>query len=274
MGHVATLRRGRRDQAAGTVPVVEWNNPEVGSNPDRPENPQGRRVMEGNNENRNQGPAAALAEPPAGKRGRAKVSIAFIGNDKDIDLAAAIARILTAMTGNTVYPSPVPTLQALRMAGDAFAAAIHDNDGGTKAVLHRDEVRETAEELLRDLAAYVQHACRGDLLRLSSSGFPAQRQRAASVTQPIPAPTGVKVSNGNASGRVLARCARVRHARLYQWRYATAQAPTEWILGEALSTVACTLTGLAPATEYLLQVRALGTRGASDWSDIATLIVT
>ena len=235
--------------------------------------------MQSVNESAIQVSAAVAAEGTpvpavAAKPGNAKVATTFIGRYKDVDLAAAIARILVAMAGNVAYPSPVPTLATLTTAGDAFVAAVHGNDGGTVAVVRRDQTRASVEELLRELAAYVQHACQGDLLRLLSSGFPAQRQRSAGVEQPLLPPTVVKLRNGNASGQVIARCAHVRSARLYQWRYATAQAPTVWTLEDTTSTIVYTLTGLIPATQYLMQVRAFGKSGASNWSDSVALIAT
>ena len=50
--------------------------------------------------------------------------------------------------------------------------------------------------------------------------------------------------------------------------------PTLWTLADPTSTVGYTVAGLAPATQYLLQVRALGKRGASNWSDSIALTAT
>jgi len=211
--------------------------------------------------------AAATVSP-----GKAKVAISFIGRDKDTDLAATIAGILAAMTGNAVYATPLPTLATLTTARDAFVAAVQGNDGGAAAVVRRNQARAAVEEVLRELAAYVQHACQGDLLRLLQSGFPAQRQRGVPAEQPLPAPTGLKVRRGNASGQVKVRCERMPSARLYQWRYASAQAPTEWTLVDTSSSSSETLEGLAAGTVYTWQVRAFGKRGASDWSQGVTLM--
>jgi hypothetical protein len=212
--------------------------------------------------------AAAVTANP----GKAKVAVSFIGRDKDLVLAGMIAGILAAMTGNAVYAAPLPTLATLTTARDAFVAAVQGNDGGAAAVVKRNQARAAVEEVLRELAAYVQHACQGDLLRLMGSGFPAQSQRGVAVVQPLLPPTGLKVSRGNASGQVLVRCAQVPSARLYQWRYASAQTPTAWTLVDTSSSSAKTLEGLAAGTLYTLQVRALGKRGASDWSQGVTLM--
>ena len=232
--------------------------------------------MQSVNESAKQDSAAASAEgtpapAPAANSGKAKVATAFIVKDKDVVLAAAIARILAAMTGNAAYPSPVPTLATLTAAHDAFVVAVEANDGGVRAVLARDEARENLAEVVWQMAGYVQHACKGNRLTLVTSGFAAQRDRSPGLEQPLSPPAVLKVRQGKASGQAIVRCARVRSARLYQWRYATAQAPTVWILGDTTSRIASTLIGLTPATQYLLQVRVLGKQGASDWSNSAAL---
>ena len=195
--------------------------------------------MQSINESAKQVPAIApevATDAPAVVSGDAKVATAFIKQNKDGDLAAACDRILVAMTGNANYPSPVPTLVTLTAARDAFVAAVVANDGGTKAVVARNQARAALALALRQMAAYVQHACQGNLLCLLSSGYPAQRERSVGVVQPLLPPTGVKVRQGKASGQVLVRCAQVVSARLYQWRYATAQAPTVWTIEDTTST--------------------------------------
>ena len=237
--------------------------------------------MQSVNESAKQDSAAVSAEGspvpvpvPVNKAGKAKVATTFIQRDKDTDLAAAIAHILAAMMGNAAYPAPAPTLAALTTAHDAFVAAVDANDGGVRAVVARDQARAELEEVTRQMAAYVQHASMGNRLTLLASGFPAQRDRSAGVVQPLSPPTGLQLRHGKASGQVIVRCARVRSARLYQWRYATAQAPTVWTVEDTTSRTTSTLTGLAAATQYVVQVRVLGKQGASDWSDSAVLIVT
>ena len=208
------------------------------------------------------------------KPGHAKVAIRFVTQFKDRDLVAAIARILAGMTGNAAYPSPSPSLAELTAVRDAFEVAVLANDGGTRAVVARDQAREPAEAVLRELAAYVQHACKGDLLTLLGSGFPAQRPRGAPVVQPVQAPVGLKLRRGKASGQVFLRCTPVETARLYQWRFASVQAPNAWTVTDTTTAASFTLEGLAAGTQYLLQVRAFGLRGSSDWSDSMTYVAS
>lgn len=216
-----------------------------------------------------------LAPTPAVTPGTAKVSTSFVLKFKDGDLGAAIALILTGMTGNAAYPLPVPTLATLAAMGQAFTAAVQANDGGTVAVARRDKARGDVVEVLRQLATYVQHASEGDRVALLSSGFPLQRQRGvASGVQPIAAPTGLTIQRGKSSGQVIARCKRVPSARVYEWRYAPAATPNAWTLSGTAAASGRVLDGLVPATLYAVQVRAHGRVGASDWSESVTVVAS
>ncbi len=206
--------------------------------------------------------------------GRDKVAISFVLTMKDDDLRAAIALILTGMTGNAVYPTPVPQLAALAATGNAFTAAAQANDGGTVAVARRDQARAAVVRVLRQLAAYVQHASDGDRVLLLGSGYPLQRQRIVGGVQPISAPTGLKIRRGKASGQAVVRCSRVPTARVYEWRYAPAATPTAWTLSDTAGASSRVLDGLVPTTLYVVQVRAHGRVGASDWSESVTLIAS
>jgi hypothetical protein len=117
----------------------------------------------------------------------------------------------------------------------------------------------------------VQVASGGDLPTLLSSGFPAQRGK-----QPVgrlPAPANPRLARGAISGQLIARCNKMHQATGYEWRYAMSATPTAWVNLEAKFAVTETIDGLVPGTQYIAQVRALGTAGPSDWSDSAMLMV-
>jgi hypothetical protein len=74
-------------------------------------------------------------------------------------------------------------------------------------------------------------------------------------------------------GDILARCDVVGSAVSYQWRYAKAQAPTAWTQPDPTSKANNTFAGLVPGTQYSVQARAIGRKGASNWCTAASLIV-
>lgn len=199
-----------------------------------------------------------------------KVAISFLSTDSDADLTAACGRIVSAMTGNTHYPTPKPALAAIIAARDAFVAAVAALDRGKVSVAVRNAARVPLVQLLRELSLFVQQASQGDRVVLLGSGYPLQKTR-----QPIgvpAAPQNLRLKQGN-SGQLTARCNVVVTAVSYQWRCASAQAPTAWTQPEPTSKAICTLASLAPGTQYSVQVRAIGRKGASDWCTAASLFV-
>jgi hypothetical protein len=201
----------------------------------------------------------------------AKVAIVFLTRSSDADLVVAINRIIASMTGNAIYPAPAPTLAEVSAAQATYVQAVNTLDRGRPAQIRRNDARAAVVALVRDLSLYVQHTCQGDLAGLVSSGFSAQRNRHRPLGV-LPPPPNLRLSVGKLSGQLRAQCGATRAAGSYQWRYATEQAPTAWTLSNPTTSSRYTLAGLVPGTSYLVQVRAVGALGASDWSDSATLI--
>ena len=216
-------------------------------------------------------PAAATPPPTVALAGKARVSVGFLTQNVDATLLVAIQRILVGMLHNPAYPSPDPTLPELTAARDAFFAAVNAAKDSRVAIVVRNQHRARLTALLRRLAYYVQVASGGDLPTLLGSGFTAQRSR-----QPVgalQAPANLRLSRGKASGQIIARCNKLYQAGGYGWRYANSATPTAWVDVDATFAASTTLAGLVRGTEYIVQARALGTAGPSDWSDSAMLMV-
>ncbi len=203
----------------------------------------------------------------------AKVSINFLNDDTDPELLVDTDRVLTLMTGNAVYVTPDPTLAAVTASRTLFQGTVNALNGGTEATAARDAQRKVFAGLVRDLAAYVQKACGGDMVKLLSSGFPAQKDRQP-VNGDLSAPGNLRLTRSGMSGQMKARCTPVDNATGYQWRWALSTAPTVFTMVEPPTTAANVLIeNLTPGTVYVVQVRATGTKGRmSDWSDPAVLM--
>ena len=202
--------------------------------------------------------------------GKARVAVGSFQRDPDAALIVESLRILTGMTGNPLYPSPAPKLADITTARDAFIAAVNAAKGNTLGVATRRKQRNVLVTLLRNLAHYVQAISGGDLPTLLSSGFTAQRTR-----RPIgalPAPLNLRLARGKVSGQLIARFDKQASAGAYEWRYASAATPTVWAKADTTLAAKTTLDGLEPGTQYIVQVRAIGTAGPSDWSDAAMLM--
>ena len=203
--------------------------------------------------------------------GNARVSIKFLTRDTNAALVVSSGRVLAGMTGNQHYPAPVPALADVATARNAFIAAVNEAGNGRGTTLTRSQRRTQLVALLRSLALYVQQTCNGDPLVLFGSGFPAHKPR--QPTALLSAPVNLRLARGKLSGQLKARCNTVARAGSYQWRYATAAAPTAWTLVDPTLAASFVFDGLVPGTVYVAQVRAVGTAGPSDWSDAASLMV-
>jgi hypothetical protein len=203
-----------------------------------------------------------------------KPSISFLTNDNDALLITDTASIITAMTGNPNYPAPTPDLVAVTAAQTEFSAAVADAAGGGVALTSaKNDKRAALVVLLRELASYVQVACKGDLTVLLSSGFPIQKPQ----RQPLgvlPAPANLTVTLGARTGELNAGVAPVAGAAIYNWRVTTASAPTVEVQSAQTTAASNTFGNLTPGVVYNIQANVVGSAGPSNWSDpIAQMVV-
>jgi hypothetical protein len=214
-----------------------------------------------------------VTTPPAivPTSGNARVAINFATTDTDAELIVDSDRIYTAMSGNKAFPTPIPSLAELFAARTAFVAAVNAAQDSVIARSTRRAHRTSFVVLLRKLAHYVQMTSAGDRTTLLSSGFRAQR-RPAPVGVLLP-PTALVVVRAKTSGNVIVRCKRHAQAGAYQWRIGPTASPMLWLPVETTLAAHANFEGLQLYTQYTAQVRAIGTAGPSDWSDIATAVV-
>jgi hypothetical protein len=215
--------------------------------------------------------ASAIAEALPSTAGTTvnpvKLATTWLARDTDVQLVNDTSRILSMMAENVaIYPSPFPTLAAITTQFTAFAAAVNGLDRSKASTVRRDQARTTLVQGLKDLALYVQHASGGDPDRILAAGFPLQRKRGPAPGAPQ-APKELRLRQSPVSGRLLARCKAVPNAKSYQWRIATAAAPTAWTTFDIVTVARFTFDALAAGTQYVVQARAITRGGASNWSD-------
>ena len=196
-----------------------------------------------------------------------KPSITFIGADSDMALIKDTTTIITSMTDNPAYPTPAPTLAAVQTALNTFSNAVAAAaDGGKTLTAAKNAARTALAMLVRELASYVHVACKGDIQKLLSSGFPTQK----ATRQPLgilPAPSGLSVSNGARSGEINAWATPVNGAGIYNWNLALASAPDTIVQTVQTTAASVVFDGLTPGLAYNVEVNVVGSAGPSDWTD-------
>jgi hypothetical protein len=203
-----------------------------------------------------------------------KPSISFLISDSDADLITDVGSINTGMTGNPNYANPTPPLPVVAGALSVFSNALNTASNGGKALTSaKDDARDALAVLVRELASYVQVACKGDLTILLSSGFPVQKPTRSPIGE-LPAPANLTVTLGAHSGELDASASPVSGAAIYNWRVATAAQPTVLVQTEQTTAASATFDGLTPGVVYNIQANAVGSAGPSDWtSPVSQMVV-
>lgn len=157
--------------------------------------------------------------------------------------------VLLKMTGNELFPTPVPELSVLETALADYRAAVADAvRGGKHATTVRDQVRGQLEDTLRSLAFSVQQVAMGDPATILAAGFDhtKARQPRGRCPQPI---DFVAKSGPLGSRSVTVKMKRHPWARSYRYGYRLAGSTDAWteVTAHASQHV---ITGLQQFAEY------------------------
>jgi hypothetical protein len=197
-----------------------------------------------------------------------KPSISFLNDDSDADLIVDVNGVITGLTGNASYATPVPGIPVIQGALDAFTGAIADSEaagGGVTLTAIKKDKRGILVGFMRELASYVQVTCKGDLTVLLSSGFPIQKPQRNPIGT-LPAPSSLTVALGMQTGELDAAVAPVFGASIYNWRISTAAAPSVVLQSAQTTAASNSFTGLTPGVVYNVEANVVGAAGPSDWS--------
>lgn len=202
-----------------------------------------------------------------------KPAISFIRVDSDAELIASTAAIITSMTGNPVYPTPTPAIAAVSTAKSEFATALANAArGGTDLTAIKNARRGVLGVLLRELAAYVSVACKGNLVDLIGSGFPIQKTTRTPAGL-LTAPDAPTLALGVLTGSVDASTTPVPNGSTYNWRVALPGNPPDIKVRVQTTAASNTFANLTPGQIYVVDVNVVGAAGPSDYSDSAQLMI-
>lgn len=172
----------------------------------------------------------------------------------------------TALTGNTYFTVPQPTLADLKTAIDVYTASLAKAKNGSRADKEQKNLdKKGLISLLRDESDYVNMIAKGDVLTLLTTGFDLSKDR-----QPRVLGTPVaKAKLGDDGGTVILSTPSVTGAVTYTHRYKANQNDAAWV--EITGTKSkCTIEGLTPGVEYIMQIDAIGTKNQVTSSNVVT----
>lgn len=192
------------------------------------------------------------------------VSLAFTGLS-DTGSDDFTQNVITKFGSGPLAPGSPVTVADLTAANGTFHTAIAAAiNGGPADTAAKDNARDVVEDMLRQIALYVQGKNNGDVTVILNAGFaPTSTNRAQSQ---LDTPAISAITN-EMSGQLVVRATPVDNAKAYQVRLTVGtNAPIDGgLFTQARRMV---LTNLTPGTTYAVEVRAIGgSTGYSDWSD-------
>jgi hypothetical protein len=180
------------------------------------------------------------------------------------------SRIVTSMTDNAWFPSPVPPLATVSAAIDALAEAQTATLSKTVGTADtRDDRRRDMIQRLELLKAYVQGIADANpdsaVSIIESAGMAVKGRRG-------PGGRVFGAKRGLVSGSMSLTASKAGERASYEWAYSLDGAVT-WILLPGTNSASTTVTGLKPGAKLLFRYRVCVKDVWSDWSDPIAVIV-
>jgi len=178
--------------------------------------------------------------------------------------------LVTAMTGNTSFPTPAPALASITAAISALqvtqSAAIARTKG---AVTARNDKQAVLVALLQELKAYIQKTADADT---DNSSAIIQSAGVSVKKTPVRKPRLFTAVQGAVSGTAKLVPASAGHRASYEWQYSTDAGKT-WVPAASTLQTKTTVLGLAAGTTVLFRYRPVTKTGEGDWSQPVALLV-
>lgn len=207
------------------------------------------------------------------KNQKALSSFARMRDDEFLTQAKIINRCLT---GNEYYESPEPGLAVLMGATDDYEVALAESrkKGNPFDTAIKKQARQKLEEVLFDLAFYVNKIAQGDLPTLLSSGFPVSSTQTTYFSPDII--RGMVLSDGRQPGQLRLDFEKQERVLVYEYRYTYEKDSNGELVwnNEVFKTSSSrgNILAVEEGKRYYVQVRAVNIKGISLWSEAVSLM--
>lgn len=194
----------------------------------------------------------------------------------DEELIVRSKTVLEAMTDNTYFPDPAPSLEDFEESYNNFNNKLSaaKRRGSPQDTAEKDLARQEVSRLYKQLAFYVSQTAQGNLAMLLSSGFEVTRHPTGRAVPSVV--RDIRLRDGRQSGQMRLDFEKNREALFYEYEVGIWEADEltpDW--GERYRTTSSrhnVIAPLVPLKRYAVRVKAVNGRGESDWSDIMTHI--
>ena len=193
-----------------------------------------------------------------------------------VDKIAKGRHIVTSLTNNTTFQTPNPPLaditSALEELNKAQAAVQAAKSDVATRVLTQDEAETKVDQMLTQLAGYVESVAGTDDALITSIGMETRSSRSA--PQAPTAPQGLSATAGEHEGEIKLSWKAISNARSYAIESSQDPATaTSWTHLGVATSASKAISGLTSGKRYWFRVAAIGAGGQSGWSEHATKVV-
>ena len=200
---------------------------------------------------------------------KAKVKLGLDGK-KPVEKIQFSRQVVTGITGNVNYTTPVPAMTVVTTAANELETAYNATETARDVlkakVSAQNDKEATLNTILGKVGSYVEPASDGDETKIRSAGLDI-RAKASPATAPAK-PTGLSATIGDKQGEIDLAWDKVKGAK----SYVVQQSPDpivakSWEQVNILTKSKIVVPDLAPGTNYWFRVAAVGTAGIGAWSD-------
>lgn len=189
---------------------------------------------------------------------------------------AKARQIVTALTGNTNFPTPSPALANITTAANELETAGAETQAARQAAKEKTSIQNQKEDaldqLLTQLAAYVESVAGSNEQLILSAGMD-MRASAVVSTAPPAQPQGLTATAGDRDGEIDLSWDTVANAKSYIIEQSLDPVtPASWAHASVSTRSSQTMSGLTSGTRYWFRVAAVNINGESGWSDPAMKI--
>jgi len=178
--------------------------------------------------------------------------------------------VASALTNNTSFPTPNPTLATFQADITALSNAETAVLARTKgAVQERNAKLATLKTDLENLKSYVQTVA--DMANPTNAASIVESAGMTVRKITLHDKPALAVKQGSVSGTVTLASKAAAHRAAYGWQYSTDQ--KTWTSTPETLQAKTGVSGLTAGTTYYFRVQALTKTGEGDWSQIVSLMV-
>jgi hypothetical protein len=188
------------------------------------------------------------------------------------DVLLKARTMLTCITGNPLFPNPVPSMADFGAACAALERSIMETaNGGNRLEYSIKQGRlDSVRDMVKALVGYVSAVAQGDEAIARSAGL-EQRRPSTRITS-LASPSGLRATTGVHEGTIMLRWKPVHGARMYRVFISKGDIREEsaWQQLTLTTNSRYMATGLLHLQSYAFRVVAIGAHTESPMSQLAT----